>query len=98
MPLRGRRVRRILRSVDPWSVLRFSIVFYACVDAVLVVARLVLWIAARSLGVIDNVEHFVESAFALHSFRFKAAQLLRASVIGGAVLVVLVTGVNVVGA
>ena len=36
----ARRVRRVIRKIDVWSVLRFSVVFYACVFAVLIVELL----------------------------------------------------------
>jgi hypothetical protein len=91
----GRRVRRVVRRVDPWSVLRFSLVFYACMLVVALVAGFLLWGAASTTGVIDNVERFVKELFALESFRINGGLIFRSTLLGGAVLVLLGAGANV---
>ncbi|MGH9153213.1 MAG: DUF3566 domain-containing protein [Acidimicrobiales bacterium] len=91
----GRRVRRVVRRVDPWSVLRFSLVFYACMLVVALVAGVLLWAAASTTGVIDNVERFVKELFALESFRINGGLIFRSTLLGGAVLVLLGAGANV---
>ena len=91
----GRRARRVIRKVDTWTVLRFSVLFYASLLVVVLVAGILLWIAASSVGVIDNFEDFVKELFALESFRISGFRLFSASVVGGLMLVVLGTGVNV---
>lgn len=58
---RVRKVRRILRHVEPWSVLKLSLLFYAALFLIVSVAFGVLWGAARATGVVDNVESFVTS-------------------------------------
>jgi hypothetical protein len=91
----GRRARRVIRKVDTWTVLRFSVLFYASLLVVVLVAGILLWVAASSVGVIDNFEDFVKELFALESFRISGFRLFGASVVGGLMLVVLGTGVNV---
>jgi Transmembrane domain of unknown function (DUF3566) len=91
----GRRARRVIRKVDTWTVLRFSVLFYASLLVVVLVAGILLWIAASSVGVIDNFEDFVKELFALESFRISGFRLFSASIVGGLMLVVLGTGVNV---
>ena len=91
----GRRLRRIIRRVDPWTVLRFSLVFYACMLVVAMVAGFVLWGAASTTGVIDNIERFFKELFALESFRINGGLIFRSTLIGGLVLVLLGTGTNV---
>lgn len=59
--VRARRVHRIVRRVDPWSVLKISLLFYLAVFLIVVVAGFVLWNGARSAGTIDDVEDFVSS-------------------------------------
>jgi hypothetical protein len=54
-------VRRIVRHVDPWSVLKLSVLFYAALFLIVCVASAVLWGAARGAGTIDNVESFITS-------------------------------------
>ena len=95
MTTQGRRVRRVIRRVDPWSVLRFSLLFYACVLVVAMVAGFVLWAAASTTGLVDNVERFFEELFALESFTIDGGLIFRSTLIGGLVLVLLGTGANV---
>jgi hypothetical protein len=83
-----------VRRVDPWTVLRFSALFYASLLVVFIVAGVILWAVASVTGVVDNIETFIKQLFALDSFHFVAIQLLLGTVFGGAVLVVLGTGLN----
>ena len=92
--LQGRRVRRIVRHVDVWSVLKFSLLLYTCLLVVGLVAGTLLWLAASSAGMIDNVEKFVEGV-GFNDFRFLGGALLKAAALSGLVLVVLGTGINV---
>jgi hypothetical protein len=55
----GRRVRRVIRRVDPWTVLRFSVFFYLSIFLVMLVAGFALWEVASASGVRDNAEGFV---------------------------------------
>jgi hypothetical protein len=55
----GRRVRRIIRRIDPWTVLRFSVLFYLSIFLVLLVAGEALWQIGSATKVRDNVEGFV---------------------------------------
>src|SRR5207244_12739465 len=55
----GRRVRRVIRKVDPWTVLRFSVLFYLSILLVVLVAGVALWEVASATGVRDNAENFV---------------------------------------
>ncbi|MDP9404288.1 MAG: DUF3566 domain-containing protein [Actinomycetota bacterium] len=91
----GRRVRRILRRVDPWTVLRFSVLFYLCLLVVSLVAGLLLWAAASTTGVIDNFERFIKELFAFQTFSIDGALIFRSTLIGGLVLVLLGSGFNV---
>lgn len=58
---RLRKVRRIVRHVDPWSVLKISLLFYAALFLIVCVASALLWGAARSAGTVDNLESFITS-------------------------------------
>lgn len=59
--VRARKVRRIVRHVDPWSVLKISLLFFLAIFLILCVASAVLWSAARASGTVDDVESFVTS-------------------------------------
>ncbi len=87
-----------IRAVDVRSVVRVSVVLYASMLLVFVVAWAILWTVAAVLGVTGNVEDFVAQLFALDSFRFSLLAQALAIAIGGAVLVGLGTGANALGA
>lgn len=70
-----RKVRRVLRRVDTWSLFRFAIMLYACAMLVFLVAAVGLWIVATTAGAIPSIEHFITSLFALKKFHFRAGQL-----------------------
>ena len=88
-----RTSRVVLRRVEPWSVLKLSLVFYLCVCAVLLVAATLLWIGASITGVVGNVESFFRDA-GFDGFRFSPPQMLRAVVLIGLILVVTGTLAN----
>jgi hypothetical protein len=58
---RGRRVRRTIRHLDPWSVLKMGLLFNAAVFLIVCVASALLWGGARASGTLDDVEDFVTS-------------------------------------
>jgi hypothetical protein len=79
---RVRRVTRVVRHVDPWSVFKvalcFSLVFYG----VCLTAGVLLWNVAYTTGTIDNVQRFFES-FGWDTFRFKGGELYHNAWIAG---------------
>ena len=58
---RARKVRRIVRHIEPWSVLKISLLFYAALFLIVCVASALLWGAARASGTVENVESFITS-------------------------------------
>jgi len=93
--LRARKVRRLVRHVEPWSVLKVALLFYFCLWAILLIAGVMLWSLAVTSGMVDNIETFVTELFALESFTFNPDQIFRASAVGGLVLVVAGAGFTV---
>lgn len=93
--LRARKVRRLVRHVEPWAVLKVALIFYFCLWVILLIAGVMLWSLAVTSGTVDNVETFVTELFALESFTFNADQIFRASAVGGLVLVVAGAGFTV---
>ena len=86
--LRARKVRRIVRHVDPWSVLRLSLLFYACLFVVLMVAGTILWNVAGAAGTIADLEGFVKDIGAFKTFSFDGPTIFRASLLSGFILVI----------
>jgi hypothetical protein len=95
---RVRRVSRVLRRVDAWSVLKVSLILYALAYLILLVAGVLLWKVAIETGTLANVEGFVKELFGLTTFELHGEELYRASWTIGAFLVVAGTGLNVTAA
>jgi hypothetical protein len=87
----ARQVQRLVTRVDPWSVLKLSIFLALSAWVILVVAGVVLWRVAITTGTIGKFENFTAQLLAEESFIIDGAQVLRASLIAGLVLVL--TGV-----
>jgi hypothetical protein len=50
----ARRTRVVIRRVDPWSVLKFSLLFYFCLMLVFLFALLILYWLLGVTGVLDS--------------------------------------------
>ena len=92
-----RRVTRVVRDVDAWSVFKVALVVHAALYVVLLVTGLLLWNVASATGTIDNVERFMES-FGWETFTFNGGQLFHNLWVIGLLLVFLFTGLAVLGA
>jgi len=57
--VRARKVRRIVRHIEPWSVLKISLLFYAALFVIISVASTLLWNAARGAGTVEDIESFI---------------------------------------
>lgn len=93
--LQARRVRRIIRHVEPWSVLKMSIFFYACLWVIFLVAGFMIWGVAESSGTVDKLESLITDLFALDTFDFDAGQIFRGYALGGLALSIAGTTFNV---
>lgn len=89
---RARKVKRIVRRFDAWSVLKVAFIFNLCAYIVSMVAGVVLWRVADGAGVIENIESFIEDLGAFETYRFEPDLIFEAYALGGAVLAVLATG------
>ena len=93
--VQGRHVRLVVRRVEPWTVLKFSVLLFTTFYLVVLVAGAVLWALATATGLRENVERFIGDLIASDDFRILGPTMMRASVVGGSLLVVLGTGANV---
>lgn len=94
---RVRRVSRVIRDVDPWSVLKVGLVFHFVLYLTLLVASVLLWSVASATGTIDNIERFLES-FGWESFQFDGSALFVNVLVLGLFAVVLLTALWVLAA
>jgi len=99
--MKGRPERRavILRRIDLWSALKVSLALYFTMLVVFLAGATALWLAARSAGLLDNVEHWVEVlGFAdEHTFHLKGPEILKMSAVIGPIVVVLGSLATVAG-
>ena len=96
--LQARKVGRIVRHVDPFSVLRVAAVFYLCVLLMLTIASMFLWALATRAGLIGGAEDFIRQTLALESFKFEGNTLFKLEVLGGAALWLLASVATALGA
>jgi len=91
---RVRRVTRVVRHVDPWSVFKIAFVANVVLYLIVLTAGVLLWNVAYATGTVDNVERFFES-FGWSSFEFNGGQIYHNAWIGGLFVVIGLTGLAV---
>jgi hypothetical protein len=94
---RVRRVTRVVRAVDTWSVFKISVLFFLMIYASTLLSGVLLWNVAHVTGTVDNVERFLES-FGWETFQFNGGEIYRAAWVIGLFLVVGFTGLAVLAA
>jgi Transmembrane domain of unknown function (DUF3566) len=91
---RVRRVTRVLRHIDTWSVFKVALVFNLVAYLVTLTAAVLLWNVAYRTGTIDNVEKFFEQ-FGWSSFEFRGGELYHNLWIAGLFVTIGLTGLAV---
>ncbi len=91
---RVRRVTRVVRHVDPWSVFKIALVANLVLYVIVLTAGVLLWNVAHATGTVDNVERFFES-FGWQSFEFNGGEIYHAAWIAGLFAVIGLTGMAV---
>jgi Transmembrane domain of unknown function (DUF3566) len=84
--VRARKVRRVVRHIDPWSVLTFSVLFHLCVYSAFLLASVLVWNAADAAGTISNVENFIRELGDYQTFEINGDAVFRAAMIIAGVL------------
>jgi hypothetical protein len=93
--LQARKVGRLVRHIDLWSVFKLALLFHLSAFLITLVAGSLLWAVAIGTGVVRDLEGFIREAFALESFTFDGGRIFRAAALGGLALVVAATAVTV---
>lgn len=88
---RVRRVTRVVRHVDTWSIFKVSLVFNTILYLVCLTAGVLLWNVAHATGTVDNVEKFFEQ-FGWETFEFHGGELYHNAWIAGLFVAVGLTG------
>lgn len=98
---RLRRVTRVIRDVDVWSVFKLGLCLNLVFSLITIVSFVLLWSLGSTTGTIDNVERFLES-YGWEIFEFDGRAIFRhtislfvvLSLFGTAVLVILAITIN----
>ncbi|MGH9138899.1 MAG: DUF3566 domain-containing protein [Acidimicrobiales bacterium] len=91
---RVRRVTRVVRHVDPWSVFKVAAVFSVVAYAIALVAGVLLWNVAYATGTIDNIERGMEST-GWETFELDGGEIFHNAWVGGIFVAVGLTGLAV---
>lgn len=84
--VRARKVRRVVRHIDPWSVLTFSVLFHLCVFAALLLSSVLVWNAALAAGTIEKVESFIRELGDYTTYEIKGDVVFRAAMVIAGIL------------
>lgn len=77
---------RRITHIDPWAMLRFSLIFALCLWLMLVIAGVFLWVVAAITGTLHNVEDFLAQLLAESSFSLDGVKILLGSAFAAIVL------------
>ncbi len=88
------RRRATVRKVDPWSVLKLSLIFYFCLLLVVMLGLTVVWAVVIRLGLIEALQELLGKV-GLELVRINGANIARIVFLIGLLNVVLWSGINV---
>jgi len=78
--LQARKVRRVVKHIDPWSVLTFSVVFHLCLFGALLISSVMVWWIADGAGTIEDMEAFITDLGDCERFEIDGNAIFRAAV------------------
>ena len=93
---KSRQARVVVRKVGPWSVLKFSLIFYFCVMLVLLGALMILYGVLEAIGALDSLTRLIRDLFADQSFSIHGDWLFTRGFAIGSAMVLLWSLINVV--
>lgn len=79
--VRARKVRRVVRHIDPWSILTFSVLFFLCLFSALLLASVLVWNAAVAAGTIENIESFIREIGDYQTYEIKGDVVFRGAMV-----------------
>ncbi|REK21014.1 MAG: hypothetical protein DWQ40_04710 [Actinobacteria bacterium] len=96
-----RRVRRIIRKIDPWTTLKVSALVWAVLAVALVLGTVIFWSVLDRAGIPDRITEFMVEITLIEEGTQpfgNVEQFFRALVFGAVVWWVAMTGATVLGA
>lgn len=73
----ARKVRRLIRHVDPWSILKVSLLLALCMWVVSMIASVIVWSVANNTGALQSLEDFFNDSLQLEDFKLSGDVLFR---------------------
>lgn len=89
---------RTVTHLDLKSVARVSVMFYAIVLVVMVIASIFLWVVADATGAVHSIDHSVQSLFGVKHYELHPATIAMYACAAGAVVAVTGTLLNLLAA
>ncbi len=89
-----RRVTRVVRHLDPWSVFKVALLFSVVGYLVVLTSGVLLWRVADSTGTLDNVERWF-TQFGWETFEFDGGEIFSNAWVIGLFVAVGMTGAAV---
>jgi hypothetical protein len=94
-PAAPRRTRVVLRKVGPWSILKFSLVFYFCMMLVILFAFYILYSVLSALGTLDSlVKLLVDFSLVNKGFQLDTGWIFMRLFVFGLLMVILWSVIN----
>ena len=86
---RARQTRVVIRKVGPWSVFKFSLLFYSCIVLVILLAVAMLYWILGAIGAIEHLTEFTRELFAEEDFKIHGGWIFaRMTLIGVAMVLI----------
>jgi hypothetical protein len=92
---RPRQTRVVLRRVGPWSVFKFSLLFYFCIMLVVLLALAMLYAVLGAVGALDSITRLARDLFADQSFTIHGSWIFARLTLIGLAMVLVWSLVNV---
>jgi hypothetical protein len=91
----ARRIRVGIRRISPWSVLKFSLIFYFCVMLVVLFGLAILYGLLGALGVLDSLAQLLGDVWTGGDFEFHGFAIFRTLFLVGFITVVIGSALTV---
>jgi hypothetical protein len=92
---RPRQTRVVVRKVGPWSVLKFSLLFYFCVMLVILLALGMLYSVLSAIGALESVTKLAREVLSDKTFEIHGDWIFARLTLIGIAMVVLWSLINV---
>jgi hypothetical protein len=92
---RPRQTRVVIRKVGPWSVFKFSLLFYFCIMLVILLALGLLYSVLGAMGALESVTSFLRDLFSDKTFAIHGDWIFTRLAVVGLAMVVLWSAINV---